>query len=666
MAELNVSRKNIQGLLSLNDPTTKGKIFVIPEYQRPYRWEVDTCDVLWNDLKNFFEEHKNDDREYFLGSIVTCDDTDEQNRINIIDGQQRITSFLLLLRAFYYKLEDQLVDNPTDEEVEGLMKSIEPCIWKINPMTKKVSSKKETHVKTLVATDDDKIDFDLILEKGQPRDKSTSYYSRNYSYFLSCCDEYAKTHLNGWKEFCLFILERCIILPIECSDLDSALTIFGTLNNRGLPLADSDIFKAELYKTQQSKQNFADKWKELEATISGAGFNLNDLFRYYTFIDRAKRGDTSKEIGLRSYYSGKGNKYPIFKTQSFFDDLCDLGAFWTSIYTNDGGFCEEEAAKYIQCLLAYPNEYWKYPISVFYHRNKTLSSEDFKKVFTPYLKKLISFMLVRFIESPMVNAVKQYVFNFCVDTWKNGEIDCDGYKIPNDFKTRINAFSSSRITKSLLLLNAYLFDDKQTLFIGKSEIEHIFPQSWQDTNYNGWEKTDAETHLNMLGNKIIFEKRLNIQAGNNYFGKKKERYKESKILEVQSLSKLSQNDWLKEDIEGRNTRIIDRLYNFFVSSLPVNSNEDITLVFELKAGEEIFQLYQIVDNDTGEVSYRLNKHIYDMTNADIFNKKMINESDVYADVSIALQSIDKKAFISGNLNLTDDKFQNDILNYIRS
>lgn len=54
MAELNVSRKNIQGLLSLNDPTTKGKIFVIPEYQRPYRWEVDTCDVLWNDLKNFF------------------------------------------------------------------------------------------------------------------------------------------------------------------------------------------------------------------------------------------------------------------------------------------------------------------------------------------------------------------------------------------------------------------------------------------------------------------------------------------------------------------------------------------------------------------------------------------------------------------------------------
>lgn len=58
-----------------------------------------------------------------------------------------------------------------------------------------------------------------------------------------------------------------------------------------------------------------------------------------------------------------------------------------------------------------------------------------------------------------------------------------------------------------------------------------------------------------------------------------------------------------------------------MSSLPVDSNEDITLLFELKVGEEIFQLYQIVDNDTGGVSYRLNTHIYDMNNADIFNKK---------------------------------------------
>lgn len=666
MAELNVSRKNIEGLLSLNDPTTKGKIFVIPEYQRPYRWEVETCDVLWNDLKNFYEEHKDDDREYFLGSIVTCEDNEERCHINIIDGQQRITSFMLLLRAFYFKLEIQLEENPQDEEVQGLMKSIEPCIWKINAMTKKVSDKKETHIKTLVATDDDKVDFDLILETGQGRDKSTSYYSKNYAFFLRCCDEYAKTHLTGWKEFCLFILSRCIVLPIECTDLDSALTIFGTLNNRGLPLADSDIFKAELYKIQPSKQQFAEKWKELESTIEDAGFSFDDLFRYYMFVHRAMNNDNSKEIGLRSYYSGKGNKYAIFKSPSFFGELNDLGMFWTSIYSNDGAFCSEEALKYIHCFMSYPNEYWKYPISVFYHKNKDLDKNLFKETFTAYLRKLISFMFVKFIESPTVNAVKPYIFTFCNDTYKNNRIDCSSFQIPDDFKSRINAFSSSRITKALLLLNTYLFDDSQNLINGKSEIEHIFPQSWQNTNYNGWNKSEAETHLNMLGNKIIFEKRLNIQAGNNYFGKKKEKYKESKIKEVQSLSQMGQNDWLKEDIENRNHEIIERLYTFFSKNLPKQPNEDLNMLLELNIGNETYQMYQVTDKNDDNEYYRISKHVYDMNNSDIFNKKMIDLPEDFETLQDALNSIEKKTFYNGQIQIHDEELKKSINLYLSS
>lgn len=664
MAELNVSRKNIEGLLSLNDPSTKGKIFVIPEYQRPYRWDEDTCDILWNDLKNFYEEHKDDDREYFLGSIVTCEDSDERNYINIIDGQQRITSFLLLLRAFYYKLEKQLDENPQDEEVQGLMKSIEPCIWKINPMTKKVSDKKEMHIKTLVATDDDKIDFELILETGEGRPKSKSYYSTNYKFFLKSCDEYAQTHLTGWKEFCLFILSRCIVLPIECTDLDSALTIFGTLNNRGLPLADSDIFKAELYKLQPAKQQFAEQWKELESTIEDAGFSFDDLFRYYMFVHRGMNNDNSKEIGLRSYYSGKGNKYAIFKNPMFFDELKDIGLFWTSIYSNDGTYCEEEALKYIHCLMAYPNEYWKYPVSVFYHANKKLDAKEFKEKFTAYLRKLISFMFVRFIESPTVNAVKPYVFNFCIDTFYKNDIDCSSYQIPDNFKVRINAFSSSRITKALLLLNAYLFDDSQKLIQGKTEIEHIFPQSWQDTNYNGWNKPEAETYLNMLGNKIVFEKRLNIQAGNNYFGKKKERYKESKIKEVQALSQIPQSDWLKEDIEDRNSEIINRLYSFFLVNLPRQAKEEKNMLLELKAGEEWYLLYHVIGINTDVESFRIDKHVYDMSSTDIFNKKLIDRTEDFISLQDAIRSIEKKTFFSSQVNLHDERLKDEIKTYL--
>lgn len=456
------------------------------------------------------------------------------------------------------------------------------------------------------------------------------------------------------------------MLPIECTDLDSALTIFGTLNNRGLPLADSDIFKAELYKIQPSKQQFAEKWKELESTIEDAGFSFDDLFRYYMFVHRAMNNDSSKEIGLRSYYSGKGNKYTIFKDSSFFSALNDLGIFWTSIYSNDGVFCNDEALKYIHCFMSYPNEYWKYPISVFYHKNKELDKEVFKENFTAYLCKLISFMFVKFIESPTVNAVKPYVFNFCVDTYNKGEIDSSLFQIPDDFKSRINAFSSSRITKALLLLNTYLYDSNQNLIRGKAEIEHIFPQSWQNTNYNGWNKSDAETYLNMLGNKIIFEKRLNIQAGNNYFGKKKEKYKESKIKEVQSLSQIAQNDWLKEDIEKRNSEIIERLYTFFSQNLPTQSKEHLNLLLELNIGNEIYQMYQVFDKNNKNEYYRINKHVYDMSNSDIFNKKMVDLTEDFECLPDALNSIDKKMFYNGQIKILDEQLKNSINLYLSS
>ena len=58
-----------------------------------------------------------------------------------------------------------------------------------------------------------------------------------------------------------------------------------------------------------------------------------------------------------------------------------------------------------------------------------------------------------------------------------------------------------------------------------SDIEHIFPKKWQDTNYNGWTKIDADLYLDRFGNKTVFEKKLNIQAGNGYFGVKKQKYR---------------------------------------------------------------------------------------------------------------------------------------------
>ena len=74
----------------------KNEEFVIPEYQRGYSWGKDECDKLWQDIESFIETNTND--PYFFGTIIV--DCSQDGKMNLIDGQQRTTTFLLLLFIF--------------------------------------------------------------------------------------------------------------------------------------------------------------------------------------------------------------------------------------------------------------------------------------------------------------------------------------------------------------------------------------------------------------------------------------------------------------------------------------------------------------------------------------------------------------------------------------
>ena len=375
-----------------------------------------------------------------------------------------------------------------------------------------------------------------------------------------------------WKELCVTILENCVILSIKCNTQDTALTIFSTLNDRGLPLADSDIFKAQIYKnydSEEERKDFTEKWRELTEICSQGKDNITDsIFRYYTHILRAKNRDNSKEIGLRKFYAQ--NKYEKLKDPNIMTDIMDLALFWRYINYNIKPDevtydISNETRKYLQCLSHYPNEYWKYVISVFFMKNR--ESQSFDEDFQMVLKELLSFLFVKFIEKPTVNAIKDDVFNAYISLENNNKLKFDYSFNEILLKQQIESFSSSRISRALLLLDAYLNPKQENLIESNFDIEHIFPKKWQDTNYNGWEKKDAELFIEKFGNKIIFEKKLNIQAGNGYFGNKKNKYGISKIANVLDLSNYPKNDWTKEDIEQREEEFKTRIITFFKSNL---------------------------------------------------------------------------------------------------
>jgi hypothetical protein len=559
MPELSVSRKNIGKLFS----EMRNKKYIIPEYQRPYDWDLEKCETLWNDIVSFFEE-KSPDQEYFLGTIVSCKSENTLNEIEVIDGQQRITSLFLLLRAFYSKLEMM----SEDINVRGLKSQIAPCIWDVDEISMIVNDKSKIHLESRVSTAQDnevlqKILFSGSIENGSAKSK----YAENYRFFFDRCEEYARMNPLKWQPLCVAILQSCIVLPIDCEKEDTALTIFNTLNDRGLPLADSDIFKAQMYKNKESGQRkeFATRWKELREECEKAQIQLDELFRYYSHYLRAIKKDKSKEIGLRRFYAE--NKYEKLKTSVFVDDLELLCGFWSELnnYRSEGARkLTFDSLKYIHCLQSYPNEFWKYLVSVHFLKHK--DDKDFEANFALFLKRIISFLFAKFIERPTVNAIRDDVYQGVIDLWFTGTVNFK-YELPRNFLERIEYSHKTKIARGLILLHSYLNSGQAKLLPKDFEIEHIFPRKWQNTNYDGWTTNEAEEQLERFGNKVAIEEKLNIQAGNGYFGKKKAKYAESKVANVTDLAGLTQNDWRKEDIERRNTEFTESLFAFFKEHL---------------------------------------------------------------------------------------------------
>jgi uncharacterized protein with ParB-like and HNH nuclease domain len=144
MPKLTVDQKTIMRLFS-----EKKSDFLIPDYQRPYAWEEEQCQTLWEDIFTFAFPDKNyqkfnQDDEYYLGSIVTFKNN---SKLEVIDGQQRLTTLMLLLRAFFAKFE-----NMQDENSKRTREMIAQCLWKTNEFGE--ANLNVLKINSEVATDD--------------------------------------------------------------------------------------------------------------------------------------------------------------------------------------------------------------------------------------------------------------------------------------------------------------------------------------------------------------------------------------------------------------------------------------------------------------------------------------------------------------------------------
>ena len=546
--------------------------FLIPEYQRPYSWSDDEIITLFDDLWSFSIERTRPDgpKSYFLGCVVSYEEDDKRQ---IIDGQQRITSLFLLLRAIFDMLEKE--ENRT-EEVANFINKIKPALWKENEMTGR-EDRTQMLLKSDVVSDSGNEILRRILETGVASPDATDNYSKNYNKFMELYTEKSQNSPNQIFHFINSLLNYTILLPIEADDQETALTIFNTLNNRGLPLSDADIFKSFIYKGLDAagKQSFIQKWKKLESDAAKVDESIQSLFYYHMFYLRAiDKDERTTTPGVRKYYMEKGKNR---LTSAVIDQLADNLHLWEVV--NSRSSIESEAwsqnidiRKILDCLSSYSNEFWKYPVSIFYMQHK--DKEDFEKLFLKFLRKLYVMLLTRFLEHPTISSVKGDILKLNVQIISNCHPDFyagfDEIRLEDEYaveaeKTRTDNLlikPHKKMERMLLKLLAYRVEEQTDLLPGYWEIEHIFPQTW-DTRYYTLDEEEANDKLEHLGNKLPLEKKLNISASNNYFDKKKEKYKESNIAICKKLGLSSLAEWNLVNIDNNDTKVCALLKETF-------------------------------------------------------------------------------------------------------
>ena len=571
MSKLNVDQKSVKDLFQNNKAD-----FLIPDYQRPYAWEDKECQTLWDDIFAFafpeddYEKFDGSKDEYFLGPIVTF--RNSEGKLEVIDGQQRLTTLMLLLRAFY-----SMFDNMKDANSVKTRENIAKCIWKTDEFGS--PDMNILKIDSQVATDKDKEEFLSILRSGVVTCDQKSKYADNYRFFQKEIDKFLKSYPSYFPYLPTRILNNCILLPIEAESQDTALRIFSTLNERGKPLSDADIFKAQFYKYYSKlgkKDDFIAQWKELEELTEKIfnpiyGTPMDELFSRYMYYERAlKEIKSSTTEALRKFY--EKDNYKLLQSTVTFENLKMLAAFWNDVSNQNKERFSENVLRRLFVLNYAPNGMWTYFTSVYFMHNKDDEGGLDDEKFYIFLCRTTAFVWAYALTNPGLNSLRTPIFAEMVNIVKNKDVTFEEYKFDEQqFRSIFENYkflNGRPLTKSMITWWAYNFKEQGLMSLETTiEIEHIYAKNRFDKEHSLSSREIVES----LGNKAILEKRINIRASDYRFEDKKKYYNGydtkrghkdgTRVNELISIA-AKQNDFNESDILARYNQIINSLVDF--------------------------------------------------------------------------------------------------------
>lgn len=556
----------------------EGKHYQVPLYQREYTWEIDEVSALYYDIEN------SDDEGHFLGALLLAQSDDGKNRFEIIDGQQRLITLLLLLT----NIRKVLKSNNLDKYIFKVPETIGDV--KMGDLDPRFTANKR-----------DKELFESLIRgedyKADKRKKSHKcLFNANSYLYEKICRRKDEEGKKGVVDFGDKILFKTFFITMTTETNADKSLLFKTLNARGLELSQADLIKNEICKHLKkcSIEEAINKWDDIREDIEESKANIDVfLFHHMNSLDSAQsiRNNLERKKESKSTRKFKEtresmlNFYPPIPEKYLFDGY----EYTLSTTTNTKSFLREiNESALIYAIFSAPETHcgkdYGHPLLALkelsaarcypflLHAYRVLDEKEFKK-----LCKTIEILTFRHSTICQKDAKElekfYYELRYRLKTRRDlpaiisSIAKHESVMNEEQFKAGFNT-ASPKPSVSKFILSRIVSEQQEAIDWKQKDIhlEHIMPKS----PGNEWKKlctTPEDTekyrgYLSRLGNLTLLKGKKNIANSNRKFSEKCKLYKESRLKITLDIPK-NWKTWDFSTIDRRQIKLYESAKNIW-------------------------------------------------------------------------------------------------------
>ena len=576
---MNISKVNLLGLFN-----TGTNQYIIPFFQRPFVWKIEDCETLYDDVVETVSANKiNATKEHFIGTVITKNgltSTPMAAQFDLVDGQQRMTTFSLLIKALA-------------NSVDLSQTNAQHLSSNINSSLSFKDAYGHTHFR-IIHNRIDREYYNMVMESDSYTDFSFFVGKSNiigtYQYFKSKFSSLTNEEILTIN---YTVLQKFPAISMVLDQHDDEQEIFDTINSLGVKLTTSELLKNFIFSDTETQRLYKVFWEDVfeaeEETVkfwnakktAGRVYRENIDVLLYCYLIIEKEKDVSLEHLFNDYKEWLKTKDKSQKA-TFLKDLkahADLYSnFPSGTELNNLKF--EETEKRFFHVIENLNVTTIYPLVLFLYKRVQDVAERLSclSLLESYLvRRNVCKLTTKNYNNLFISIIKSLKESSQPNMLTALRAILNGYKeetgkFPTDDELR-TAFANSILSnqhakETLFSIALYqiktVLHDVTSLSSNSFSVEHMMPKKWEE-NWNtvttAEDKNTRNYKLQTLGNLTIITKNLNSKLRNSSWSNKKS------VLQQYSSLPLTTNYTTK--LEWNETTITDRANDLITIALEI-------------------------------------------------------------------------------------------------